>query len=169
MELPDDCGLRRHQVAKGGVRDKEIPSTWTACRHLCQVPCLGAGLLRAGKEGRWSCCAAVPPRSCSRGRHSAWKKKCTEPGGNMTKNQLWPGLRPPEGRTTLKRVNKQHEAARHAAVGPNEEPILSQHIETIEAAPPRYCDYYSFMSLADFMTWIQRDDGSEPGISYSRK
>ena len=87
----------------------------------------------------------------------------------MTENQLWPGFRPPDGRATLQRVSKQHQAARHAAVGPNEGQIPSKRFETEEATSPRYCDYYSFMSLADFMTWIQRDDGSEPGISYSRK
>lgn len=31
----------------------------------------------------------------------------------------------------------------------------------------RYCDYYCFMSLKDFMAWAKRNDGSEPPISYS--
>jgi hypothetical protein len=28
----------------------------------------------------------------------------------------------------------------------------------------RYCDYYSLMSYADFRTWVDRNDGSEPDI-----
>ncbi|CAH0200068.1 hypothetical protein SRABI83_01881 [Arthrobacter sp. Bi83] len=31
----------------------------------------------------------------------------------------------------------------------------------------RYCDYYCFMSLKDFTAWVQRDDESDPSISYS--
>lgn len=31
----------------------------------------------------------------------------------------------------------------------------------------RYCDYYCFMSLKDFTAWAERNDGSEPSISYS--
>jgi hypothetical protein len=30
----------------------------------------------------------------------------------------------------------------------------------------RCCDYYSFMSLADFLTWVAKNDGSEPDISH---
>jgi hypothetical protein len=30
----------------------------------------------------------------------------------------------------------------------------------------RYCDYYCFMSLADFMAWVDAEDGIEPEISY---
>lgn len=30
----------------------------------------------------------------------------------------------------------------------------------------RYCDYYCFMSLADFMAWVDAEDGTEPEISY---
>jgi hypothetical protein len=85
----------------------------------------------------------------------------------MTEDQTWLGSRPPEPRATPKRIGKQHQAARDAAVGPNEGRILSGRFGAEEATPPRYCDCYSFMSLADFMTWIQKDDGSEPGISYS--
>ena len=33
----------------------------------------------------------------------------------------------------------------------------------------RYCDYYSFMSLADFLTWVERNDGSEPDISHEQR
>ncbi|KRE65666.1 hypothetical protein ASG92_16940 [Arthrobacter sp. Soil736] len=85
----------------------------------------------------------------------------------MTENQTRPGSRPPEPRANPKRVGKQHQAARDAAAGLNEGRILSERIGTDGATPPRYYDYYSFMSLADFMTWIQKNDGSEPGISYS--
>lgn len=85
----------------------------------------------------------------------------------MTENQTWPSSRPPEPRATPKRVDKQRQAARDAAVGPNEGRILSGQSGDEKATLPRYCDYYSFMSLADFMTWIRKNDGSEPGISYS--
>jgi hypothetical protein len=85
----------------------------------------------------------------------------------MTENQTRPGSRPPKPRATPVRVGKQHPAAPDAAVGPNERRTLSGRPGAEKATPPRYCDYYSFMSLADFMTWIQKDDGSEPGISYS--
>lgn len=85
----------------------------------------------------------------------------------MTENQTRPGSRPPEPRATPKRAGKQHQAARDAAVGQNEGRIASGRFGAEEAAPPRYYDYYSFMSLADFMSWIQKADGSEPGISYS--
>jgi hypothetical protein len=85
----------------------------------------------------------------------------------MTETQTRPGSRHPEPRATPKRVGKQHQAARDAAVGPNEGRILSGRFGTDGATPPRYCDYCSFMSLADFMSWIQKDDGSEPGISSS--
>lgn len=30
----------------------------------------------------------------------------------------------------------------------------------------RYCDYHSFMSLADFLAWVGKNDGSEPDISH---
>lgn len=30
----------------------------------------------------------------------------------------------------------------------------------------RYCDYYSFMSLTDFLAWVAKNDGSEPDISH---
>ena len=30
----------------------------------------------------------------------------------------------------------------------------------------RYCDYYNFMSLADFLAWVEKNDGSEPDISH---
>ncbi|WP_309107459.1 hypothetical protein [Arthrobacter sp.] len=30
----------------------------------------------------------------------------------------------------------------------------------------RYCDYYCFMSLTDFMAWVDAEDGTEPEISY---
>jgi hypothetical protein len=29
----------------------------------------------------------------------------------------------------------------------------------------QYCDFYNFMSLADFLAWVERNDGSEPDIS----
>lgn len=32
----------------------------------------------------------------------------------------------------------------------------------------RYCDYYCFMSLADFTAWVQDDSGSEADMSYTR-
>jgi hypothetical protein len=86
--------------------------------------------------------------------------------GKMTEKQTRPGSRPPEPRATPKHVGKQDPAARDAAIGPNDRRILSGR-SGAKATPPRYCDYYSFMSLDDFMTWIQKDDGSEPGISYS--
>lgn len=85
----------------------------------------------------------------------------------MSENQTKPGSRPPEPLSNPKRVGKQHQAARDTAAGLNEGWILSERFGTDGATPPRYYDYYSFMSLADFMTWIQKDDGSEPGISYS--
>jgi hypothetical protein len=31
----------------------------------------------------------------------------------------------------------------------------------------RYCDYYCFMSAADFMAWVEAEDGCEPEMSYS--
>lgn len=31
-----------------------------------------------------------------------------------------------------------------------------------------YRDYYWMMSLADFLAWIQKDDGSAPPISFSK-
>ncbi|MCO4276042.1 hypothetical protein NG701_16700 [Pseudarthrobacter sp. HLT3-5] len=31
-----------------------------------------------------------------------------------------------------------------------------------------YRDYYWMMSLADFLAWIQKDDGSDPPISFSQ-
>lgn len=85
----------------------------------------------------------------------------------MTENQAWPSSPLPEPRATPKRAGKQHHGARDAAVGPNDGRILSGRFGAEEATLPRYCDYYSFMSHADFMTWLQRNDGSEPGISYS--
>lgn len=95
-------------------------------------------------------------------------QKCRESGGEIvTENQTRPGSRPPEPRATPKRVGKQGQAARDTARGPNEGRVLSGSSTAVEGPPPRYCDYYSFMSLADFMTWIQKNDGSEPGISYS--
>jgi len=30
----------------------------------------------------------------------------------------------------------------------------------------RYCDFYCFMSLADFSTWVEAEDLAEPEISY---
>jgi hypothetical protein len=30
----------------------------------------------------------------------------------------------------------------------------------------RYCDYYSFMSLTDFMARVAKNDGSEPDIPH---
>lgn len=77
------------------------------------------------------------------------------------------GFPPPEPRAAPKRVGRQHEGARDAAVGPNEGRIPSGRPGADEATLPRYCDYYSFISLAEFMTWIQKNDGSESGISYS--
>ena len=85
----------------------------------------------------------------------------------MTENPTRPGSRPTEPRVIPQRAGKQHRAARDATVGPNEGRMLSGRFGTDAATPPRYYDYYSFMSLADFMTWIEKDDGSEPGISYS--
>ncbi|MHA7299382.1 hypothetical protein [Pseudarthrobacter sp. MDT1-22] len=32
----------------------------------------------------------------------------------------------------------------------------------------RYCDYYCVMSFADYLVWIQKDDDSEPPISFSK-
>jgi hypothetical protein len=78
------------------------------------------------------------------------------------------GLRP-EPRATSRCISKQHENAQDTAAGLDEGRTLFGRFGTDEATLPRYCDYYSFMSLADFMTWIQKDDGSEPGISYSRR
>jgi hypothetical protein len=34
--------------------------------------------------------------------------------------------------------------------------------------PLTYCDYYCIMSLADFLAWCQKDDGSAPPISLSK-
>lgn len=85
----------------------------------------------------------------------------------MTENQNLPRSSPPEPRATPKRVGKQHRTVHDAAVGLNEGRILSGRFGTDGAVLPRYCDYYSFMSLADFMAWIQKDDGSQPGVSYS--
>jgi hypothetical protein len=85
----------------------------------------------------------------------------------MTENQTRHGSPSPEARATPKRSGKQHQASRDAAICRNEGRILSGRFGIDEATPPRYYDYYSFTSLADFMTWIQKDDGSEPGISYS--
>ncbi|MFJ5698714.1 hypothetical protein [Arthrobacter sp. NPDC093139] len=84
----------------------------------------------------------------------------------MTENQTRLGSRAPGPRATPKRVGKRDPAARDTATGPYERRVLSGDFGA-EATPPRYFDYYSFMTLADFMTWIQKDDGSEPGISYS--
>lgn len=36
------------------------------------------------------------------------------------------------------------------------------------SAKRQYCDYYSFMSLTDFLAWVERNDGSEPDISHVR-
>ncbi|KRE64951.1 hypothetical protein ASG92_18320 [Arthrobacter sp. Soil736] len=85
----------------------------------------------------------------------------------MTENQTWQGSPRPEPRANPKRVGKKHQTAQDAAISPNEGRILSGRFGTDGATPPRYYDYYSFMSLADFMTWIEKDDGSEPAISYS--
>lgn len=30
----------------------------------------------------------------------------------------------------------------------------------------RYYDYNSFMSLTDFLAWVDKNDGSEPDISH---
>jgi hypothetical protein len=84
----------------------------------------------------------------------------------MTENQTRHGSPSPEPRATPKRAGKQHQAAQAAAISRNEGRILSGRLGAEEATRPRYYDYYSFMSLADFMTWIQKNDGSEPGISY---
>lgn len=35
-----------------------------------------------------------------------------------------------------------------------------------EKASQRFCDYYSFMSYADFAAWVAADDESEPVVSY---
>jgi hypothetical protein len=40
-------------------------------------------------------------------------------------------------------------------------------IETSRHRRFRYCDYYSFMSLADFLAWVEKNDGSEPDISHT--
>ncbi|ALV40043.1 hypothetical protein AU252_01750 [Pseudarthrobacter sulfonivorans] len=41
-------------------------------------------------------------------------------------------------------------------------------IHRAEPRPQTYCDhYYCMMSLADYLAWIQKDDGSEPPISFS--
>lgn len=32
-----------------------------------------------------------------------------------------------------------------------------------------YCDYYCMMSLADYLAWCQKDDGSGPPISFSKQ
>ena len=85
----------------------------------------------------------------------------------MSENQTRPSSPPPESRGTPKRTGERYQSARDVAIGPNEGRILSGRLGIDEATPPRYYDYYSFMSLADFMTWIQKNDGSEPGISYS--
>jgi hypothetical protein len=37
----------------------------------------------------------------------------------------------------------------------------------IENRNLRYFDFYCFMSLSDFMEWIEKNDGSEPSMSYS--
>ncbi|MDP9986091.1 hypothetical protein J2S98_001239 [Arthrobacter oryzae] len=31
----------------------------------------------------------------------------------------------------------------------------------------RFCDYYSWMSYADFTTWVEAEDESAPGISFT--
>jgi hypothetical protein len=40
-------------------------------------------------------------------------------------------------------------------------------VGTYERGCARFCDYYSFMSYADFTAWIEADDGSLPEISFS--
>lgn len=87
----------------------------------------------------------------------------------MTQNQNSPGSRWLQPQATAKCAGRQHETAQDAAGGLNDGRSLSGQFGTDEATVPRYYDYYSFMSLADFMTWIQKGDGSEPGISYSWK
>ena len=45
---------------------------------------------------------------------------------------------------------------------------LNSRIHRAEPRPQTYCDhYYCMMSLADYLAWIQKDDGSEPPISFS--
>lgn len=36
-----------------------------------------------------------------------------------------------------------------------------------EKANLRYCDYYWFMSLADFTAWVQDDTNPEPDMSHT--
>ncbi|MFC9334230.1 MULTISPECIES: hypothetical protein [Arthrobacter] len=36
-----------------------------------------------------------------------------------------------------------------------------------EKARLRFCDYYSFMSYADFMAWVAAADGAAPDMSFS--
>ena len=86
----------------------------------------------------------------------------------MTVNHNSPGSRP-QPKETSKSISKQHAIAQDTAAGLDKGRMLSGGFGTDAATLPRYCDYYSFMSLADFMTWIQKDDGSEPGISYSQR
>jgi len=40
-------------------------------------------------------------------------------------------------------------------------------VGTYERAGARFCDYYSFMSYADFTAWVAADDESLPEISFS--
>lgn len=36
----------------------------------------------------------------------------------------------------------------------------------IEKQKFRNCDYYSFMSLADFMAWVEADEFGEPRVNH---
>jgi hypothetical protein len=40
-------------------------------------------------------------------------------------------------------------------------------VGTYERAGARFCDYYSFMSYADFTAWVAAEDESLPEISFS--
>jgi hypothetical protein len=40
-------------------------------------------------------------------------------------------------------------------------------VGTYERAGATFCDYYSFMSYADFAAWVEADDESLPEISFS--
>ncbi|QDG66688.1 hypothetical protein NIBR502772_11155 [Pseudarthrobacter sp. NIBRBAC000502772] len=45
--------------------------------------------------------------------------------------------------------------------------VSSWHVHRDGSRPMTYSDYYCMMSLADYLEWIQTDDGSAPPISFS--
>jgi hypothetical protein len=61
-------------------------------------------------------------------------------------------------------ANPASGAAQHH--GSQETNPIREGLETNLNQELRYCDYYSFVSLADFLAWVDRNDGSEPDISH---